>query len=87
MGDSTAHGGRIIFGCMTVLIGDGGGGGGKSASASGSFAIEGMEAGSEAGKTVVYGQKPVSTFAQSLQEAAGNGEPFTESPFCEVCNK
>ncbi|VAW59625.1 hypothetical protein MNBD_GAMMA11-2255 [hydrothermal vent metagenome] len=84
MGDSTAHGGKIILGCMTVLMGGGGGGGGQSASASGSSAIEGMEAGSEVGKTVVYGQKPVSTFAQSLQEAAGNGEPYAELSFCEV---
>ncbi|GEM_PF-390739 len=30
MGDMTAHGGTIIMGCATVLIGDSGGGGGSS---------------------------------------------------------
>lgn len=28
MGDMTVHGGRIVFGCFTVLIGNSGGGGG-----------------------------------------------------------
>ena len=28
MGDMTAHGGRIVLGCFTVLIGDSGSGGG-----------------------------------------------------------
>lgn len=27
MGDSTVHGGKVILGCFTVLIGDAGGGG------------------------------------------------------------
>lgn len=31
MGDSTAHGGVIVLGCPTVLIGDSGGGGGGGA--------------------------------------------------------
>jgi len=30
MGDDTAHGGKIVAGCPTVLIGDGGGGGGSN---------------------------------------------------------
>jgi hypothetical protein len=32
MGDMTAHGGSIILGCLTVLIGEAGGGGGGGAS-------------------------------------------------------
>src|ERR1700710_3027100 len=33
MGDMTAHGGAIVLGCFTVLIGETGGGGGDGASA------------------------------------------------------
>jgi uncharacterized Zn-binding protein involved in type VI secretion len=61
MGDSTAHGGTITLGCMTVLIGEaggGGGGGGGGASTSGL----------SANATVNVMNK------KSLTEAAENGE-------------
>ena len=42
IGDMTAHGGVIILGCVTVLIGDGGGGGGGGG---GAGSVAGMGAG------------------------------------------
>ena len=35
LGDGTVHGGRIVFGCFTVLIGTSGGGGGGGGGAMG----------------------------------------------------
>ena len=35
MGDMTVHGGRIVFGCFTVLIGNSGGGGSGGGGAAG----------------------------------------------------
>lgn len=66
MGDSTAHGGIIVAGCPTVLIGDGAGGGGGGGSASGGAGN--MSAGNAAG----------AANANALSEAAANGEETTE---------
>jgi uncharacterized Zn-binding protein involved in type VI secretion len=62
MGDSTAHGGVIVAGCPTVLIGEvGGGGGGGGGSAGGG-------SGGSAG--------PAQT--RTLKAAAAEGRPFCE---------
>ena len=65
MGDMTAHGGRIISGCMTVLIGDAGGG------SSGTAFVSLTERGSSV-------TPPTSNQATTLSRAAGNGTPFCE---------
>jgi hypothetical protein len=98
LGDSTAHGGKIVVGCPTVLIGGGGGGGGSSASASGGAINTQVKAGPGVGDApdmnalanAIPNATPTATpnaLAQSLSEAAKDGTPFTESPFCDVCNK
>lgn len=64
MGDMTAHGGSIVAGLPTVLIGDAGGGGGGGGGGTG-----GGGAGSSTGG---------SPQAASLKAAAGDGTPFCE---------
>lgn len=67
MGDTTAHGGSIILGCFTVLIGDGGSGGSGSGTGAkaliGKVVPQGM--GAEQAKKILN--------AQSLKDAAKNG--------------
>lgn len=66
MGDSTAHGGSIVAGFPTVLIGEAGGGGGGGGGAGGG-------AGSGSGAA---GDVPLQT--ATLQSAANDGAPFCE---------
>lgn len=63
MGDSTAHGGTIVMGLPTVLIGETGGGGGGGGGSSGA---------SNAGG----GDVPPQT--ATMKEAAKDGTPFCE---------
>lgn len=65
MGDKTAHGGTIMMGCMTVLIGESGGGGGGGGASGGANTNAG--AGSAAGQAN----------NQALKKAAENGEEET----------
>jgi uncharacterized Zn-binding protein involved in type VI secretion len=66
MGDQTAHGGVIVKGEFTVLIGDaGGGGGGAGTAAMQPIAAEGRDA---------LGQ----AMAQAMIAAAKEGKPFCE---------
>jgi len=83
MGDTCSHGGAIVVGCPTVLIGDssGGGGGapgagqGQSGSAPGDLkSLSPLASGQAMSAPKV--QK------QALQAAAQSG-----APFCEVCQK
>lgn len=62
MGDQTAHGGVIVLGCMTVLIGDSGGGGGSGGA--GSMMIKDLP--TSAAQNALN--------KKSLTEAANNGE-------------
>lgn len=75
MGDKTAHGGVIVMGFPTVLIGDGGGGGGGSG---------GNAAGGEAQSVDLISSNPgmprPAQQAQTLINAARDG-----TPFCERC--
>ena len=77
LGDMTAHGGTIVVGCPTVLIGETGGGGGGGGGAGGG-------AGSSASSS---GSAPVMLqFAKSGQQAKvlkSAGQDGT--PFCEIC--
>jgi uncharacterized Zn-binding protein involved in type VI secretion len=70
MGDSTAHGGTIVVGCPTVLIGEAGGGGGGGGGGAGSGGPGGTAQGNS--------MPPQSA---SLKEAAQDG-----TPFCEECS-
>lgn len=63
MGDMTAHGGNIVTGFPTVLIGDAGGGGGGGGAG---FATSG----SAISKAVEQGE--------ALKKAAADGTPFCE---------
>lgn len=74
--DTTVHGGIIIMGLPTVLIGDSGGGG--AGGGSGGLAAQG---GADLSTTASAMSKP-SQQAAALQEAAKNG-----TPFCEICNQ
>jgi uncharacterized Zn-binding protein involved in type VI secretion len=71
MGDMTAHGGTIVLGCFTVLIGDAGGGGGGGGGGMGSAAL-GLEKQEAASKPQ----------AKAMIAAAKDG-----TPFCEVCTR
>lgn len=72
IGDPTVHGGKVILGFPTVLIGeDGGGGGGGGA---------GAAAASDSAKArKIQSQKAQ---AETLNQAAKDG-----TPFCEICEK
>ena len=66
MGDMTMHGGRIMSGCFTVLIGD-------SGSGSGSFpGLSTLMDGMSAAQAAVVNQMT------TLAKAAHNGTPFCE---------
>jgi uncharacterized Zn-binding protein involved in type VI secretion len=76
IGDPTVHGGVIVAGEPTVMIGEsgsGGGGGGGVAAQAAAVTVASSPAGAVAS---VYAQGAVMTAAA----AAG-------TPFCEVCNK
>lgn len=67
MGDMTSHGGQIMMGCMTVLIGEtGSGGGGGGAGAGGA----GMSAGAKAASNIEN--------SNSLKKSAENGDDLAE---------
>jgi uncharacterized Zn-binding protein involved in type VI secretion len=90
IGDSTSHGGKIVVGYPTVLIGGGGGGGGQSANVADEAVnvnINPSVGVGDAPKMVPHTLLASSPLAQSLSDAAVDGSPFTESPFCEVCDK
>lgn len=77
MGDICAHGGTIVLGMPTVLIGEvGGGGGGGGSVMPVNVVLEMMQ-------NSALPPETQQTMAQtaSLQEAAADG-----TPFCEVCN-
>jgi uncharacterized Zn-binding protein involved in type VI secretion len=75
MGDQCAHGGTIIVGCPTVLIGDAGGGGLAAMSASTIVAV-----------TPYMPAENQQQMAQTatMKQAAEDGTPFCEK--CEAAN-
>jgi uncharacterized Zn-binding protein involved in type VI secretion len=73
MGDNTGHGGVLVSGCPTVLIGETAGGGGGGGGANPRHA---------AGVTGEVSPIDVDTQKGIFQEAAKGGIPF-----CEVCAK
>jgi hypothetical protein len=87
MGDNTAHGGVIVAGCFTVLIGDAGGGGGGGGGGAG------RAPGASTGSSFDQHEKAFINLATSgpyfplpgkqakvLRDAAKAG-----TPFCERC--
>ena len=100
MGDNTAHGGVIVLGHPTTLIGDagsggGGGGGGAAAAAGGggpgaaaaapAAAGEAAPAGGAAAATTVA-KATVGTALTAVKEAA-RAAAQTGKALCEVCNQ
>jgi len=78
IGDMTAHGGNIVIGFPTVLIGDGGGGGGGAGAGSGGgSALAGVVSDL---LTTGEGITEAMTQAQTLVKASESG-----APFCERC--
>ncbi len=71
MGDTTMHGGKIVTGCPTVIIGDSGSGAKGNAGA-------GASAGAGPGGK---SNNP------AAQKSAMIGASKTGAPFCEVCQK
>lgn len=76
MGDSTSHGGAIIAGLPTVLIGEMAGGGGAGGSASGGIGVSNIN---DAAIIAKFNMPPQS---QTLKDGSEGGEPF-----CEICSK
>jgi uncharacterized Zn-binding protein involved in type VI secretion len=80
LGDLTAHGGVIVTGYPTVIIGDsagGGGGGGGGAGAPGGTPGSGLNTEIAKGwATMEYSNLPYQR--KTLEEAAASGAPFTE---------
>ena len=78
MGDPTVHGGVIVVGCPTVLIGEVGSGGAGGAGGGGGPPAAGasLDEAEDAADTVVAAQ------VETLKQAANRG-----APFCEICQK
>ena len=70
MGDMTAHGGSIVLGCFTVLIGEAGGGGGGG----GGAAAPAVDLGKVGAKTAA-----ALANKQALEQAANEGNDNAES--------
>ena len=72
MGDQCAHGGKIILGCPTVLIGEtmAGGGGGGGINAASSSAVLGAR------QSLPAAIKPKAAQLVSMKKAAASGKPF-----------
>jgi uncharacterized Zn-binding protein involved in type VI secretion len=84
IGDNTAHGGVIVAGCPTVVIGDaggGGGGGGGGSGPGGGNAGSGLTTDIGRGWAVLeYSNLPFQR--EVLLAAAASG-----TPFCEICSR
>ena len=76
IGDLTAHGGTIILGFPTVIIGETGGGGGGGAGASSG----GPASGGDSAGQILLAYTDFVTQVQTLVAAANSG-----APFCEAC--
>jgi len=81
VGDMTAHGGAIVVGCFTVLIGEtAGGGGGGGGAGGGAGAGAGAAGAAHEGEAVKVAFANAEAQIQVLVQAAKSGKPF-----CEVC--
>jgi uncharacterized Zn-binding protein involved in type VI secretion len=83
MGDQCVHGGTIVIGCPTVLIGEAGGGGGGGVSAMPvNVVLETMQ------KSKGNLNKSKMGHIATMKKAAKNRKPFVNhSTNCEVCKK
>jgi uncharacterized Zn-binding protein involved in type VI secretion len=79
LADNCAHGGMIVVGCPTVLIGEAGGGGGGGGGAGGAGAGSSDNAYKGGGPANVQYAKPPAQ-AEVLTSAGQEG-----TPFCEIC--
>lgn len=81
MGDSNAHGGTIVVGCPTVLIGEtAGGGGGVGPMVNVQVVLQEIEKVKGVSRSVLNKVKVVATQIAAVTQAATDGLPF-----CEVC--
>ncbi len=84
MGDTCAHGGAVMVGCFTVLIGEAGGGGGGGGSVTPVNvmlqALQAMQGGSAQQQQQMAQMQQEMAQTASLQQAANDGVPF-----CEEC--
>ena len=88
LGDMTVHGGVIVTGCFTVLIGDAGGGGGGGAGGGGGGGGGGGNVNIAAQEKAYIGALTEGKYfprpaeqAKTLKDAAKSG-----APFCERCS-
>lgn len=85
IGDMTVHGGVIVTGCFTVLIGDSGGGGGGVGGGGGGGEATGVEIAAQEKAYIgaltegKYFPRPAAQ-AQAMKDAAKSG-----AAFCERC--
>jgi uncharacterized Zn-binding protein involved in type VI secretion len=78
MGDPTVHGGVIVVGAPTVMIGESGGGGGGG----------GALAAAMQSAAVTVASSPISGVASVLaQKGTMTAAAVAGTPFCEKCNK
>jgi uncharacterized Zn-binding protein involved in type VI secretion len=75
MGDPTAHGGTIVLGFPTVLIGESGSGGAMGVASAASAQMQ------DAIKNLGPAQAQAAAQIVSLKQAAASG-----TPFCEICS-
>ena len=84
MGDMTAHGGVIVKGKMTVLIGSGGGGGG-GAGGGGGGAYGSASGGTGSDMIASIGALAMGGYIPRPQSRALTGAAASRAPFCERC--
>ena len=82
LGDTTAHGGSIIIGCPTVLIGDAHPGGGAGSPVIVTPVIAALKA-----AAVDMSTKSPAAAVQVQQQATLMEAALVGAPFCEVCAK
>lgn len=98
MGDPTVHGGQIVIGEPTVMIGEsgsggGGGGGGGAAAMAAAVAVAATPSGAVASifaESGVARDAPVQPSSTSLvvaQAAVMQAAAAAGTPFCEICSK
>jgi uncharacterized Zn-binding protein involved in type VI secretion len=89
LGDMTAHGGVIVVGLPTVLIGETGGGGGGAGAGAGGGGGGGDEFTTAISELATYpidpGGAAVAAAAPKAQALALRSSAETGKPFCEIC--
>jgi hypothetical protein len=85
MGDQTAHGGAIVMGLPTVLIGETGSGGTGGGASGGTGSAAAGGAGSPQTQTLIIAAGEGSPQVEAFKNATKNGDAFC--PECEAAKK